>query len=160
MQDSQKLIERFYYCFQQKDWEGMQECYHPEVIFSDPVFRNLKGKQAKAMWHMLTAAGKDLTVSFQHVKSDGASGSCDWEAWYTFSRSGRKVHNRIHAKFEFSDGKIIKHTDSFNLWRWSSMALGLAGILLGWSPLIQMKIRNTAKTNLHQFILQHPEYST
>lgn len=160
MQETEKLITRFYSCFQQKDWKGMQECYHPEVVFSDPVFRNLKGPEAKAMWHMLATAGKDLSITFQNVKSDGALGSCNWDAHYTFSLTGRKVHNVIHAKFEFSEGRIVRHTDSFNLWRWSSMALGMSGTLLGWTPIIQAKIRSTARRNLAKFIKDHPEYSS
>jgi ketosteroid isomerase-like protein len=160
MQDSAQLIEQFYTRFQQKDWKGMQACYHDKVSFSDPVFRNLKGGQAKAMWHMLAAASKDLRIVFKNVKTDGASGSADWDAFYSFSRTGRKVHNVIHAKFEFSEGKIIRHTDSFDLWRWSGMALGISGKLLGWSPIIQSKIRATADGNLKKFMKEHPEYTT
>ena len=138
----------------------MQLCYHDAVIFSDPVFRNLKGPEAKAMWHMLILAGKDLTLTFQNITAYGASGSCDWDAHYSFSRTGRKVHNIIHARFEFKDGKIIKHTDSFDLWKWSAMALGISGSLLGWTPLIQSKIRGTADKNLKKFIEEHPEYKS
>ena len=138
----------------------MQSCYHDAVIFSDPVFGNLKCPEAKAMWHMLILAGKDLTLTFQNITSDGASGSCDWDAHYSFSKTGRKVHNFIHARFEFRDGKIIKHTDSFDLWKWASMALGISGALLGWTPLIQSKIRGTADKNLKKFIGEHPEYGS
>lgn len=160
MLESKQLIENFYSNFQQKNWKGMQACYHNEVLFSDPVFRNLKGVEAKAMWHMLTTAGKDLTVSFQNIRADGVIGSCDWDAHYTFSLTGRKVHNIIHAKFEFKDGKIARHIDSFNLWRWSAMALGVSGTLLGWSPLVKSKIRTMADKNLRKFIQEHPEYKS
>lgn len=159
MQATEQLINRFYTCFQQKDWKGMQECYHHDVVFSDPVFKDLKGPEARAMWHMLALAGKDLTVSFANVKSDGASGSCNWEARYSFSMTGRKVHNVIHTTFEFAEGKIIRHRDSFNLWRWTSMALGMPGILLGWTPIIRSRIRNTARKNLKKFIGEHLEYA-
>jgi ketosteroid isomerase-like protein len=159
MQESVNLINRFYSSFQKKDWKGMQECYHPDIVFTDPVFRNLRGPEAKAMWHMLAAASKDLIVDFKEVKSDGARGSCRWEATYSFSRTGRKVHNIIHAEFEFSEGRIIKHTDSFNLWRWSSMALGLTGTFLGWTPLVKSGIRKMALKNLRNFIKEHPEYA-
>jgi ketosteroid isomerase-like protein len=155
---NQHLIESFYQSFQRKDWQGMQGCYHAEVQFSDPVFPNLKGGQAKAMWHMLTLAGKDLTLEFRNVKADDASGSCDWDARYSFSKTGRKVHNIIQANFEFRDGKILKHTDQFDLWRWTRMALGPVGILLGWSSMIQDKIRKTAANNLRKFIVENPQY--
>ena len=136
----------------------MQQCYHDEVLFSDPVFQHLKGKQAKAMWHMLISGGKDLEVIYSKVIADENNGGCHWEATYTFSVTGRKVHNIIDAQFEFQDGKIIRHADHFDLWRWSRMALGTSGILLGWSPLVKNKIRGIASGNLQKFIDAHPEY--
>ena len=39
-------------------------------------------------------------------------------ATYTFSATGRTVVNRIRARFDFRDGKIVRHVDSFDLWRW------------------------------------------
>jgi len=157
---SNQIIEQFYTAFQKKDWKTMQACYHDSITFDDPVFQNLKGGEAKAMWHMLTAASKDLTVTFRNVQADEARGSCDWDAHYSFSRTGRKVHNIIHAEFEFQDGKIVRHTDTFDLWRWSGMALGLSGKLFGWTPMIQNKIRGTARGNLKKFIQEHPAYTT
>ncbi len=159
MEDANLLIEKFYTHFQKKDWKGMQSCYHDKVVFSDPVFQNLKGDEARAMWHMLAIAGKDLTITFTNIKANGLTGSCDWDAHYTFSRSGRKVHNIIHAEFEFSEGKIIRHRDRFNFWRWSGMALGISGTLLGWSGIIRSKVRTTAGNNLKKFMTEHPEYT-
>jgi len=158
MNSNEKLITAFYTAFQNKDWKAVQDCYHEDIIFNDPVFTNLKGKEAKAMWHMLISAGKDLTLLFTAVKADERIGSCKWEAFYTFSRTGRKVHNVIDAKFEFKDGKIIRHTDSFNLWKWSRMALGISGFLLGWSSVIRNKVRATAKVSLDKFRSVHAAY--
>lgn len=157
---NENVIQKFYTCFQKKDWPGMQSCYHNEIIFSDPVFQNLTGPQAKAMWHMLTTASKDLAVTFQNARADEGVGACDWEAQYTFSRSGNRVHNVIHAEFQFRDGKIIRHTDTFNLTLWAGMALGLPGKLFGWTPFIQTKIRKTAASSLAKFITAHPEYQS
>jgi ketosteroid isomerase-like protein len=148
----EELITKFYTAFQNKDWKTMQSCYHDDIVFSDPVFQNLKGSEAKAMWHMLVSAGKDLKLDFSKVKVSDKSGSCHWEAFYTFSRTGRKVHNIINAEFEFRDGKIVRHSDTFDFWRWSGMALGLTGTLLGWSPIIKNKVRNLAQQNLKKFI--------
>lgn len=152
------LIEKFYQSFQQKDFRTMQSCYHDAVLFSDPVFQHLQGNEAKAMWHMLVMGGKDLELTYRDITADGFQGSCHWEATYTFSGSGRKVHNIIEARFEFKDGKIIHHTDDFDLWKWSRMALGTPGIVLGWSPFLKNKIRKMAAANLSKFIAAHPEY--
>jgi hypothetical protein len=158
MNTNEQLIEKFYTSFQQKNWKGMQECYHNEIVFNDAVFQNLKGKEVSAMWHMLITAGKDLTLSFKNIKANDLLGSCQWDAFYSFSRTGRKVHNIIQAEFKFKQGKIIEHTDSFDLWRWSRMALGASGVLLGWSPIVQNKIRGTAQSSLRKFTNEHPEY--
>jgi ketosteroid isomerase-like protein len=158
MNSNEKLIATFYTAIQNKNWKAMQDCYHDDIVFNDPVFTNLKGKEAKAMWHMLVSSGKDLTLLFAAVKADERTGTCSWEAFYTFSRTGRKVHNVIEAKFEFKDGKIFRHTDSFDLWKWTRMALGVSGILLGWSSVLKNKVKATAKASLDKFRAQHTTY--
>lgn len=160
MQANEKisLIERFYTAFQKKDYASMIACYHAQVEFSDPVFVGLKGKQPGAMWHMLRERGKDMTLVFSNVRTEGEKGFAHWDADYNFSTTGRQVHNVIDATFEFKDGKIIRHNDVFNFWRWSSMALGTSGMLLGWSPFLQNKVRGTAMKGLMAFIEKHPEY--
>ena len=40
----------------------------------------------------------------------------------------------------------------FDLWRWSGMALGLKGKLLGWLPPVQGAIRKTAGDGLKAFM--------
>jgi hypothetical protein len=104
------------------------------------------------MWEMLLTRSKDLQVAFSNVHATQASGNCRWEAWYTFSKTGRYVHNIIHSSFDFLDGKIFRQRDTFSLWRWSRYALGTTGILLGWSPLVQNKIKSQAKMSLEKFM--------
>lgn len=157
MQTHQSLIETFYAAFQQRDYATMNACYHDDIHFSDPVFTDLKGNEAKAMWHMLCERGEDLQITFNDVQANEATGSAHWEAVYTFS-TGRKVHNVIEAQFQFQDGKIGAHQDSFDLWKWTRMALGGSAGLLGWSPMVQNKVRATAKKGLDAFIAKHPEY--
>jgi ketosteroid isomerase-like protein len=151
------LIERFYQAFQRRDYEGMIVCYHPDITFSDPVFGELQGKRAGAMWHMLCERGEDLAVTYRDVVADSTSGSAHWEATYTFS-TGRKVHNIIDAQFRFEDELIIAHDDTFNLYRWSRMALGPVGVLAGWTSRMQSKISDSAEESLERFISKHPEY--
>jgi ketosteroid isomerase-like protein len=152
---NEQLIHSFYSSFQRRDAAGMTAHYHPDVIFSDPVFVNLRGAQAAAMWHMLCERGKDLEITFSDMRADDGRGSAHWEARYTFSRSKRKVHNVIDAAFVFQDGQIIQHTDAFNLWRWASMALGPTGLLLGWAPMVHSAIRRDAMKGLERFMQQH-----
>lgn len=150
--EHKQLIEQFYTAFQNRDYATMQSCYHAEATFHDPVFRDLDVNQVRAMWQMLLTSVKDLKVSFDAIQASGNIGSCNWQAWYTFSKTGRPVHNVIQASFEFKDGKIFRHRDSFDLWRWSRQALGTSGLLLGWSPVVQNKIRSNAKSTLQKYI--------
>lgn len=152
MHPNAELIKSFYTAFQNRDADGMNACYHSEIIFSDPVFRTLRGSEVTSMWRMLCERGKDLKVSFGNLHADDHTGSAHWEAWYTFSRSKRRVHNIIEAKFDFQDGKILRHTDRFNLWKWSSMALGPLGAFLGWTPFVQAGVRKEARRGLDRFI--------
>lgn len=147
MTNQQELIRRFYTAFQQKDFLTMQSMYHDQATFSDPVFQNLDSVEVKAMWQMLLTASKDLRLEFSDVKDTSAH----WEAWYSFSRTGRKVHNIIDATFEFRDGLIYRHQDRFSFWRWSQQALGLTGTLLGWTPFVKNKVRTLARKNLDDY---------
>lgn len=158
---STSLINKFYTSFQKKDFKSMQACYHPEIEFSDNVFLWLKGNKAKAMWHMLLTAGadpKEPVVTFGDVEANESKGSCHWEAVYTFSLTGRKVHNKIEAQFIFKDGLIIRHIDTFPFWRWTRMAFGLTGTLMGWSSFFKGKIRKGIGERLEKFIAGNPEY--
>lgn len=152
MHPNAALITRFYTAFAARDADGMVACYHPEVRFSDPVFPDLQGPRAGAMWRMLCARGKDLTLTFSDVQADDDGGSAHWEARYTFSATGRKVHNVIDARFTFRDGLVHTHVDTFGFHRWARQALGPAGLLLGWTPMLRGKVQGTAAKGLEDFI--------
>lgn len=143
------LIEQFYTAFARADAEGMIACYHPDIEFEDPAFGLLKGADACNMWRMLVNPGLQLT--FSKVQAAGDTGSAHWDARYVFSKTGNKVLNQVDASFVFRDGKIIRHTDRFDFWKWSRQALGLPGLLLGWSPYLKNKVRQQALQRLAQF---------
>lgn len=142
------LVTRFYSAFAARDAEAMAACYHPDVVFSDPVFGTLRGDEARDMWRMLCARGKDLQVVARDIEADDGSGAARWIATYSFGKAGRRVRNKIDARFQFRDGLIARHEDSFSLWRWSSMALGPVGALLGWTPWLQARVRRDARRGL------------
>ena len=68
-QDHQALITRFYQAFQRLDAQAMADCYTADVVFSDPVFGELRGQNAADMWRMLTSRAKDFSLTFDQVKS-------------------------------------------------------------------------------------------
>lgn len=145
------LIDTFYRAFQRRDHATMAACYAPDASFQDPVF-TLEGAAVGAMWRMLCERGKDLRIEYGQIEADVAAGSAAWSAWYTFSGTERPVHNQIRASFAFRNGRIVRHTDRFDLYRWAAQALGLRGMLLGWTPLVQGAIRRNAAKALERFM--------
>jgi hypothetical protein len=145
------LIETFYTAFQNKDAETMVSCYHDDIIFCDPAFGELKAGDAKAMWRMLCRNASDLRIEFSDINASFKKGSVHWEAWYTFSRTGRKVHNIVNTEFEFKDSKIIKHIDSFNLHKWATQAFGLKGRILGGTNFFKNKLNKQTNKMLRDF---------
>ncbi len=153
--ENKALINAFYTAFKSKNAEAMNACYAQNVVFEDPAFGRLNGDEARAMWSMLVErGGKELTVSHRITDVTNGGAKANWEAIYPFSQTLRIVHNKISADFMIEDGKIVYHKDRFNLWKWSSMALGLPGMLLGWSGFMKKKIRAQAKKALMKYMNQ------
>ncbi len=152
MHPNEALIEQFYTAFARKDAEPMAAAYADGARFTDPVFTDLDADEARGMWRMLSKRARDLEVTFRDVHADDRTGRAHWEAKYTFAQTGRRVHNVIDAEFQFDGGKILRHIDRFDFWRWSRMALGPAGVLLGWTPIIRKKVQATARQNLDTFL--------
>lgn len=148
---NQQVISNFYTCFQNKNYQGMQDCYADNATFSDPVFINLNASQVKKMWEMLCVRGKDLKLDFKNIQTSGNHGSAMWIAYYTFSATGRKVVNHVTASFIIENGKIVKHTDVFSFYKWSRQAFGITGSLIGWTPFFKKKLRQGAMKSLNEF---------
>src|SRR4029077_18156562 len=96
------------------------------------AFGELDAAGVAAMWRMLCERGGDLRVVASNIEADASTGHAHWDATYTFSLTGRRVRNAINATFDFRDGRIVRHEDRFNLYRWARQALGGKGTLLGW----------------------------
>ncbi|GAB5566038.1 MAG: nuclear transport factor 2 family protein [Winogradskyella sp.] len=143
-------IENFYEAFNNLDAKTMCSFYHDAIVFEDPAFGKLQGDRAKAMWFMLCESQQGK--SFKVEASDITANSAHWEAYYTFSKTGRRIHNRIDASFEFKDGLIIKHSDHFNLHRWAKQALGFKGLILGGTGFFKSKLNKQTNYLLDKYI--------
>lgn len=153
MQQNIELIRKFYEAFSRLDSSRMNSCYADDIVFMDPAFGMLKGKEVFAMWNMLCKNAKDFTLAFEEPQDLGDGYyTCVWTASYTFSKTGNKVVNKIKANMKLVDGKIAEHSDAFSLHRWAAQALGFKGWLFGWNRFFQGKITNTAKRNLLNFM--------
>ena len=151
--ENRALIRLFYESFTSGDSDGMTSCYHQDVIFEDPAFGVLRGKEVAAMWQMLLERSKgELEISYSDVVADEHDGSAQWVATYVFQAKGRRVVNQVSASFEFLDGKIVQHTDRFDFWQWARQALGWKGWLLGWTSWMQSKVQERTNKMLHRYM--------
>lgn len=153
MQTNADIISKFYTSFQKLDYTTMNSCYSDDVVFSDPAFGLLRGDEVKYMWEMLCTNAKDFSLTFSNIQLlDEEYATCNWVASYTFSKTGKKVVNRIKTFMKLKDGKIIEHSDAFRLSTWAAQALGLKGQLFGWMGWMKRKIQHNARRSLIQFI--------
>jgi ketosteroid isomerase-like protein len=146
-----ELIQRLYAAFTRLDGDAMAACYAADARFSDPVFSDLRGQEPGAMWRMLTGRARDLEVRLLAHEAVVDGGRAHWVADYTF-RTGRRVHNDVHAEFRFEDGLIVEHRDSFSFYAWARQALGPVGAALGWTPALRAKVRHEARAGLDEFM--------
>lgn len=158
MHPHQTTLNNFYQAFSRLDPDGMAACYADSAQFDDEAF-SLRGKrEVMGMWRMLCAATQagnraDWRLEWRDVQADASTGQAHWEAHYRFSATRRLVRNRIDARFRFdADGRILSHRDNFNFWRWSWMALGVPGLVLGWSPFFRTQVRKQARANLDRYL--------
>lgn len=150
--ENKELIQTFYTAFSKGDANAMIACYHNEVVFEDPAFGKLIGQKAKAMWKMLLSKKKEseLSITFKVLNNHQS----EWVAHYKYGPNKRPVVNKVSASFEFQDGKIIRHTDHFSLWKWSQQALGASGLVLGWSTFMKKKVQETTRNLLAKYMAQ------
>ena len=128
-----QTLDKFYRAFAALDSATMRSCYAPDVQFQDEVF-TLKGRDEVAgMWDMLCSATRakglaDWKLEYSGIEADDQVGRAHWDAHYLFSATGRKVLNRIDARFTFTpEGLIATHHDSFNFWAWARRGCCWAG---------------------------------
>jgi predicted SnoaL-like aldol condensation-catalyzing enzyme len=148
------LLDRLFTSLDGHDHAAMAGCYGTAAKFSDIAFCLEGRKQIHAMWHMICEG--DIRAKFHIVDADNHSAQVNVTDDYTFSSTGRKVHNVIQSRFRFQDGVIIEHQDSCDARAWAAMALGGAsGWFAGRFHLLRSK---KAHEKLDAFVARHPEY--
>jgi limonene-1,2-epoxide hydrolase len=58
IKNMKNIVEAFYETFANLDAENMVKYYHPDVVFRDPAFGELKAERTKNMWRMLCHSQK------------------------------------------------------------------------------------------------------
>lgn len=147
---NQSLIQSFYTAFANHDAEAMAACYADDATFHDPAFGQLQGEDVRDMWRMLLSRKASAPeVHLVGVTEDGSAAR--WWAKYHYGPKRRMVVNEVAATFVIENGKIVSHTDHFDLWKWSRQALGLNGLLLGWTPFMRNRIQETTQGMLRRY---------
>ncbi|MBK8251163.1 MAG: nuclear transport factor 2 family protein [Polyangiaceae bacterium] len=147
----EETAHRFYRAFQSHDHATMRASYAKTAKFSDPAFPDLRGDAIGDMWEMLVSRAKELTLSYEVLSAKGERVVVAWEARYPFSKTGRWVTNKIRSEMVIVDGLIQDQNDSFNFHKWARQALGVPGLLLGWTGFLQRKVQATAADQLAKF---------
>jgi hypothetical protein len=155
---SKATIEKLYKAFANLDGAGMEACYAETARFDDEAFALVGRRQVGAMWRMLcenvrSRGAQHFKLEVSNVRASAARGRAHWEAHYLFGPRARRVHNVIEAEFEFDDtGLILRHRDRFGFWRWARQAVGLPGLLLGWTPWLRTRVRGQAAQQLARYV--------
>jgi ketosteroid isomerase-like protein len=148
------LLQRLFTSLDQHDHAAMADCYHREATFRDIAFDLSGKKEIHAMWHMICEG--DIRTKFAIVDANNSSGRVNVVDDYTFTATGRKVHNIIDSRFQFRDGVIVKHEDFCDARQWAAMAVGgVGGFLAGRFRILRER---KARKKLDAFRQQHPEY--
>lgn len=160
MSRNKQTLERFYAAFAELDARTMGECYAPAARFQDEIFYLRGQNEAAGMWGMLCDAARATQknreawqLQTKRIEADEYSGLVEWQVRYRFNSTGRLVTNQVTAKFEFNEDRlIVRHRDAFNFWHWSRQALGVSGLLLGWSPYLRREVSKIAMGNLKRYM--------
>ena len=149
MHPNEALVRQLYACLASGDAEGASQCYHPDVLYSDPRFLRLRGEAAAALWRMRLEPETQLEVHLVEATGDAEGATARWSARERFR--GRTVATEGRSMFAFRDGRISRHYDHYSLWHWSAAALGLPGAVLGWFGPFRWAVRQRAARALERF---------
>ncbi|MGB3182082.1 MAG: nuclear transport factor 2 family protein [Cyclobacteriaceae bacterium] len=154
--NTEAILHDFYSAFAEENADRMVTYYTDETVFSDPAFGTLKGPRAMAMWQMLMERSKgQLQIEYEIAEANTGTGVVRWQADYPFGPDKRRVINHVTSRLILENGKIIRHADSFSFGKWSRQALGLPGLLLGWTPFMQKAVQKKTGKLLSRYMEKH-----
>jgi hypothetical protein len=116
------------------------------VRFSDPAFP-ISTRGVAAMWRMLCERGKDLACRLRH-RADASTGARTVVRTTRIRPPAGTSRTGSMRRSRSATAASPSHRDRFDLYRWARQALGVPGLLLGWSPPMQSAIRRKAAAAL------------
>jgi SnoaL-like domain len=149
----EQQIRKFYADLEQGRAEACIEQLSAEATFEDPIFGKVAAGEVPSLIRFLCAnpsPGRRFEVHEVQIH-DHERATLRWTAHYIFPTTGRAVANQIETPMSFRDNRIASYADRFDLWRWMGMALGPVGVLFGWTPILQEKVRSTVHSRFVKF---------
>jgi len=132
----------------------MAGLYHEQATFRDIAFDLQGQKRIHAMWHRICEG--DIIVEIDSIEAVRETIIAHVVDRYTFTKTLRKVVNRITSQFRFCNGLIIEHHDTCNELDWARQAFGgIQGELAGRLGVLR---RRAARKLMNQILEEHPEY--
>lgn len=147
MSKEAQIVKEFYKALSKGDYQKVNSLYHDDAKYRDEIF-DLRGKEINALWYTATRPEMNLIAHCKSLKVDGDRVTTDWNISYTIDTLNRKVELDETGVFQFQDGKIINHKDSYDFWSWCAQSLGFIGKALGWSQWLKNRVRNQAKKSV------------
>jgi len=148
-----QLLDKLFNALNQRDAAAMAACYHPDATFHDIAFDLHGRKEIGDMWRMICTS--DIRATFEVVDANDSVARVSLIDDYTFSDTGRAVHNVIDSRFRFDHGLIVEQRDTCDPHAWGAMAIGgVGGFLAGRVPALR---RRKARRKLATFVAEHPE---
>lgn len=145
-------VRDFYQALARADAEGIRQVYTDDVVYSDPVFGELRGSRVMLMWEMFCARDDKIQVEFGDITvQPGDLVTARWVARYAFGDKNRPIENPIHSTFRFRDGLICEHRDTFHVRKWAAQALGPVGRVLGNTPPVRKALHRKSTALLDSY---------
>lgn len=155
MHTNEKLIHCYLRALRERDLQTMQMCYHGSITYEDDLFRELRKEEVGAMWEMRFGENPVWEVEYREVEASNVWGRAYWTLTYGHSKSGKPRRRHIVARFTFYEGKILYHSDAFNLYNWVKETQGAWWRFLVWFSPFRYFLRAGAHRRLKRFQETH-----
>ncbi|RKR82268.1 SnoaL-like protein [Mucilaginibacter gracilis] len=151
MYSNEKLILDFYDNLRKGDVKKIGNFYAKNATFRDPIFISLNASQASAMWAMVVKE-KDFQIDIKKIDISDRFLTADCTLIWT-CENGKKVLNDITSRFAFNtDGKILLHSNHFDVYKLVKQTTGTIGVLFGWTKVLRNRTRRLAAEKLNYFM--------
>jgi|AntRauTorcE11898_2_1112593.scaffolds.fasta_scaffold21693_2 hypothetical protein len=149
-----EIPKKLYQALNDRDYKSMWKLYAMDATFSDPAYGSLKGDEIKAMWHQICVRNTDLEAEILSVtQNDAQTISYSWKASYTHAMYNGEIENVINGEITVDkNGNILSQHETYSLWKWFSMAIGIAGKLLGWRTSMRENLQRSVRKSLDDFM--------